>query len=80
MNLKKYFKNKVTYDPRYGTGVFTKCDKSGDRLIANIRGWGFIQYEFKTEKEAGEFQDSVGQFIVDAINEKIDRDLKVGEE
>jgi hypothetical protein len=49
----------------------------GCQRIADIRGWGAIQNLFVNkngtinEKEAEDFQDALGQFIVDAINEKI---------
>jgi hypothetical protein len=45
-------------------------------MVANIRGWGRIQNEFKTEAEAADFQDKVGKFIVEAIREKIKRDYE----
>jgi hypothetical protein len=38
-----------------------------------IRGWGAIQHMFKDESEAAEFQDELGRFIAEAINEKISR-------
>lgn len=63
----------VYYD-EWGTHIWNRVDKEGgSQLIADIRGWGRLQNEFKTEEEAIEFQDSVGQFIVEAIREKIER-------
>jgi hypothetical protein len=44
-------------------------------LIGEVRGWGALQQEFKTEAEAEAFQDEVGKFIADAINEKVQRDF-----
>ena len=53
---------------RYIWGV----DKNGyHQMIAEVRGWGAIQNLFKTEQEAAEFQDNLGRFIADAINEKL---------
>jgi hypothetical protein len=51
------------------------------QLIADIRGWGAIQQLFKNtpsslrsaKQEA--FQDRLGEFIADAISEKIEREL-----
>jgi hypothetical protein len=47
----------------------------GNQLIGEVRGWGALQQEFKTEEAAEAFQDEVGKFIADAINEKIQRDF-----
>ena len=43
------------------------------KMVAEVRGWGTLQYVFKTAEEAAKFQDKVGDFIAEAINEKIDR-------
>lgn len=60
------------YDP-FGTMIFAK-EGNDIQMLADVRGWGRIQHMFKTEQEAENFQDKVGQFIVDAINEKIERE------
>ena len=54
-----------------GRYIWAKDEKCGDKLIAEVRGWGDIQYRFSTEEDSGAFQDQLGQFIVDAINEKL---------
>jgi hypothetical protein len=73
MTIEKWLKN-VYYD-EFGTHIWNK-DKEGDiQKVADIRGWGAIQNLFKTQKEAEEFQDKVGKFIADAINEKVQRDF-----
>jgi len=41
--------------------------------VLSIRGWGAIQHMFKSEDDADEFQDELGHFIAEAINEKIAR-------
>jgi hypothetical protein len=47
-------------------------DKQGGmQMVAQVRGWGAIQNLFKDQKEAAKFQDDLGQFIADAINEKL---------
>lgn len=46
---------------------------SEGNLIAEVRGWGSIQYMFDNHNEAVEFQDEVGKFIAEAINEKIQK-------
>jgi len=39
--------------------------------ILSIRGWGAIQNMFPTITDAEQFQDELGRFIADAINEKL---------
>lgn len=52
-------------------------EKNGKlQMVAEVRGWGAIQNMFKFPKDAEVFQDAVGNFIADAINEKIERDFK----
>ena len=41
--------------------------------IANVSGWGAIQNMFKNDEDAEKFQDELGQFIADAIKEKVNR-------
>jgi hypothetical protein len=73
MKIEKWLKD-VYYD-EFGTHIWNK-DKEGDiQKVADIRGWGAIQNLFKTQKEAEEFQDEIGKFIADAINEKVQRDF-----
>jgi hypothetical protein len=56
----------------HGGGYIWGVDKNGGhQMIAEVRGWGAIQNLFKTEQEAAEFQDNLGRFIADAINEKL---------
>ena len=45
--------------------------KEPETPIVSIRGWGAIQHLFKTREEREEFQDELGRFIQDAINEKL---------
>lgn len=72
MTIKQWLSN-VYYD-EWGTHIWNKVDADGgSQLVADIRGWGRIQNEFKTEEEAAQFQDEVGKFIVEAIREKIEK-------
>lgn len=65
--------NDVYYD-EYGTHIWNKEDvEGGSQLVADVRGWGRIQNEFKTYEEASKFQNEIGKFIVEAIREKIER-------
>jgi hypothetical protein len=51
----------------------------GNQMIAEVRGWGAIQNMFKNKdgsinfEDAEQFQDELGKFIVDAINEKLNK-------
>jgi hypothetical protein len=70
MTIQEWLKD-VHYD---GFGQHLWSESDGNQLIGQVRGWGALQHEFETENEAEEFQDAVGQFIADAINEKVKRD------
>jgi hypothetical protein len=72
MTIKQWLQN-AFYDD-YGQYLWAK-HPDGNQLIGEIRGWGALQQEFKTEEEAEAFQDEVGKFIADAINEKVQRDF-----
>lgn len=72
MTIKQWLKN-AFYDED-GQYLWAKHD-DGNQLIGEVRGWGALQNEFKTEDEAEMFQDEVGKFIADAINEKVRRDF-----
>jgi hypothetical protein len=74
MNIKQWLSN-VYYD-EYGTHIWNREDDGELQLVADVRGWGRIQNEFKTVSEAAYFQDEVGRFITEAIREKIKRDYE----
>lgn len=78
MRPREFIGEKVSYD-RHGQMIFGhKKDKL--QLLLDVRGWGAIQYLFKTEKEAADFQDEFGEWIASAINEKLQRELTEGGE
>jgi hypothetical protein len=62
--IKKLIKGKVRY-VTYGTMIL---DEDNNHIL-DIRGWGRLQYM----EDGEELQDSIGCFIVDAINEKLDK-------
>ncbi len=75
--IKEYLNKGVWYDEQ-SQMIFSKTSNDGDRHIADlkkdgisVRGWGAIQYMFDNPDDAIRFQDSIGLFIVDAINEKL---------
>jgi len=71
MTIEQWLKD-VYYD-NFGTCIWSKDKDGGSQMVADIRGWGSLQYEFKTEEEAEKFQDEVGEFIAQAIREKLAR-------
>lgn len=71
MTIEQWLKD-VYYD-EWGNCIWSR-DKDGDNnMIADIRGWGILQYKFKTVEEAEKFHDEVGEFITQAIKEKLSR-------
>jgi len=72
MTIEKWLNN-VYYD-EFGQYLWSRQDSSvGSQMVGEIRGWGCLQNEFKTPEEASQFQDQVGKFIAEAINEKMER-------
>jgi len=78
MKITDYIKGKVKYDA-YGGQYFWD---SKNHMIAELRGWGRIQNLFKDKKgqidadKAAAFQDKVGEWVAEAINEKLESQLK----
>ena len=70
MKIQQWLKD-VYYD-EYGQYLWSK-QSDGSQMIGEIRGWGRLQNEFQTEEEAAKFQDEIGKFIAEAINEKIQK-------
>ena len=60
--MENIIKYPVIYD-EFGQKIFD----TDSNMICDIRGWGHIQYLDNPEKK----QDDMGQFIADAINEKL---------
>lgn len=68
MSIKEYI-GKAEYN---ADGQMIFCGKD-EQHLCDIRGWGRINKLFGFHSKAIAFQDSVGQFIADAINEKLQR-------
>ena len=79
--IREFIGDSVYYD-EYGGGYIWGKTKEGSQMIAqvdepeddyvlSIRGWGAIQNKFKNISDAKKFQDSLGKWIADAINEKL---------
>jgi len=62
----------VTYD-LFGMKIYNKSE-NGDLIpIADIRGWASINHAFDNLDEAYKFEDEIGEFITEAIREKLER-------
>ena len=75
VEIKDFITGKVTYD-EYGQYLWINEPGGGSQMLAECRGHGRIQGMFKdgTSEDANKFQDKVGEFIAEAINEKMERD------
>ena len=84
MKIKDLINGKVTYDKFGGQYFWINEPKGGSQMLAEMRGWGHIQNMFVTKKKgehgvfdmeaAAKFQDEVGDWIAEAINEKLERE------
>ena len=71
------------YDKWGGGYIWGTHQKDGTQMVAeippveegeavvSIRGWGAIQHMKGLPCSPEEFQDAIGQFVTDAINEKL---------
>lgn len=66
---------KVTFDKFGGQYLWAKNIKNdGSQMLAQLRGWGAIQNLFEDQSVAAKFQDELGEWIADAINEKLQKE------
>lgn len=70
----EWFIGHAEFDKNGGGYIWGVDKNSNYQMIAEVRGWGAIQQLFKHEIEAAVFQDKIGQFIAEAINEKLERE------
>jgi hypothetical protein len=63
-------KNFITSPVKYHSkGTYISFEKEGEEQeLLVVRGWGSIQHMFSDLESAAAYQDSVGEYIVDAIN------------
>ena len=67
-----YFKSPLLYDSNSTKFLYTNTEDL-PKIAIDLRGWGAIQHLFDCEEKAAAFQDSVGVYISEAINKKIER-------
>jgi hypothetical protein len=76
MKPQDFIGKKATYFED-GTQIFGENEKGELQMILDVRGWGAIQNLFKgNAQKAVDFQDELGAWFVDAINEKLERKTK----
>ena len=79
MKVTDFIGAKATYDER-GQTIWGVSKEGLYQKIGDVRGWGAIRKIFLTpdgsidEEKAMNFQDELGKWIVDAINEKLQRE------
>jgi hypothetical protein len=65
--------DRVIYD-QHGQKIFGVKGKNQNlQLLLDLRGWGAIQHLTDVD-DPGKFQDDLGQWFVDAINEKLEHE------
>ena len=80
MKVTDFIGVKAIYD-NYGQFIWGIEKDGGHQKLADLRGWGAIQNLFINKDKtidldaAESFQDEVGRWIVEAINEKLEREL-----
>ena len=68
--------NKAQYDP-HGILIWAlPFDGNIPAILVDIRGWSRICNLFPEGDEAEEFQDELGRWIADAINQKLESNKK----
>ena len=71
-DIKDYIGESV-YDGA-GQIIFRGADKNDLKQFLDVRGWGAIQYMgFKTTEVAEAFQDKVGKWVSDVINNALEQ-------
>jgi hypothetical protein len=66
MTIKKFLDGEVFYEPQSQTIYVITKDKS-EVPLANVRGWSQIVENSETIEDATRMQDSLGEFIAQAI-------------
>jgi hypothetical protein len=76
MKVEKFLEGAIFYEEDTQTiWLVQKSDKT-EIPIANVRGWSFFSNELMDFGDAVKTQDALGNFIANAIKEKLLRDKK----
>lgn len=71
LTIRKWLSN--IYYNKEDQRIYSKNMEDKSQIILDVKGWGRLQNEFETEEEAAKFQDEIGEFVADAIRQKIMR-------
>jgi hypothetical protein len=71
MKVSEWLSN-LEYDSHSMT--IEKIVNNSSVVVIDIRGWSTIVKSLGSENRAAVFQDSVGEFVLEAINEKLEND------
>lgn len=80
MTVSEFIGKKVTYDKYGGQYLWGIQADGSNQMIGELRGWGAIQNLFRQEDgsidfpTAEAFQDEVGDWVAEAITEKLNRE------
>jgi len=67
----KEFIGRAMYD-EHGQIIFRGADKDNLQQFLDVRGWGAIQnMGFKSQQDMMDFQDRVGRWVTDVINNNL---------
>lgn len=78
IKMEEWLDGNIYFD-KEGTQIFSRKTDGQIQVIADVRAWGAIQNIFIDKKgfvdmrKAEAFQDQLGQFIAEAIQEKLDK-------
>lgn len=81
MKLSHFLKGTLKYDEE-GQYIFHIQENGNQHILGEVRGWGAIQKFFKlpdgqiATKKAEAFQDELGKWIVQALQEKLELESK----
>lgn len=70
--VRHWFSGKIYYDPS-GAMIFVEYPGGHNQLVLDVRGWGAITKMMDDYDEAYELQDEIGEFVVEAIKEKLEK-------
>jgi hypothetical protein len=80
VKITDFIGEKVWFDDAGAGYIWGKEKNDGCQMIGQVRGWGAIQNLFKNKdgsvdfKKAKDFQDGLGAWIADAIQQKLEKE------
>ena len=74
IKVEDFIGDNVEYDES-GQVIWGNKD-DGQQLLIDVRGWGAIQNLIKNNDKATKFQDDLGKWFAEAINEKLNKERK----